>query len=155
MLVKSEISSQNFHSCFFFDLSFRLSYLFLKLQRFCMISDIMLDFLINRLCSSLLISIRTDLWYCNPFSVYFLDLLQSPQLHLQVCFPLAGDFLSDQQPHLHLCWWNHPHIYPILHWLTSFWSNLLSYPPSTTCCNCLTKGVQLNILEQQILLYWS
>ena len=89
MLVKSEISSQNFHSCFFFDLSFRLSYLFLKLQRFCMISDIMLDFLINRLCSSLLLSIRTDLWYCDPFSVYFLDLLQSPSTSSSSLFSIS------------------------------------------------------------------
>ena len=27
--------------------------------------------------------------------------------------------------------------------------------PRLSYCNCLTKRVQLNILEEQILLYWS
>ena len=116
-------------------------------------SSLMLNFLINILWSWLLLSSRTDLWYCSLFSVYFLAFLLSPSASSSGLFSISW-YLSDLPTYIDFYWWNNPHIYPILHWLTSFWSNLLIYPLYTTWCNCLTKRMQLSILEQWILLYW-
>ena len=135
----------------------------------------MLDFVLNLLCSWLLLSIRTDLWYCRPLSVYFLSSCYLLQLHLQVCFSLDGDFLSDQPInhlilicndkiiHTSMQSFTDWHLFDQICWVIHFilldvtgWSNGYNsiYLKNRYYCDCNWTRTQNHLVLKQTLSEW-